>query len=502
MVKAIKRFYPLIVGWFRPVTRAEPMTSPSPELSPPQIAPGLTVFHGRDKWLRPPRKSERAERKPRREIVAKRQRATTEPVTKITRQRDNPWSFARDSEDSGVFYFRGALLDRLDHYFRMLARMRHGDRDAYDLYSKVGGVMLPHSAMGATHELPAFWRDPKKRPAFGCVCFMRDTPEEEEKEDNTLQLAYFKKLEHPPAEVQPTAGDVYELCVYYDDLGTGAVGRRRKHPKWMRRGGFAMQYYVSIEPDGSLRALKTLQTSYETITSRGGHFGYSNSACSNKSRGGGGGQSTRRQMFTHHVPYRHWDYPKFAHECWRERKDKLQFPTFEQWAATNLNSLANFAQSAELGVLVTVKNQISDAAVFALEWKRTAYFFKDRDVTINEKGSVARIFHIVRPHMRKLKDGRELAVKLHFRGLRTFQWGKYSVQVTVPGLHHMPLVEFTPGMTDALALPPEERHDMITMKTVGEKLAEHIGGVPLAAINWEDHTQSRERSAPTETGHA
>jgi hypothetical protein len=71
--------------------------------------------------------------------------------------------------------------------------------------------------------------------------------------------------------------------------------------------------------------------------------------------------------------------------------------------------------------------------VFGVAIKRTAYFFKDRSAVVDQSGGKKRIFHIVRPHVRA--NGQ--AVKLHFRGLRKFNWNGYDIAISVPGRDHL-----------------------------------------------------------------
>jgi hypothetical protein len=55
----------------------------------------------------------------------------------------------------------------------------------------------------------------------------------------------------------------------------------------------------------------------------------------------------------------------------------------------------------------------------------------DRDVVLNDAGSKRRIFHVVRPHERHLPSGDVRIIKMHHRGMRTFDWNGYAVHITV-----------------------------------------------------------------------
>jgi len=83
-------------------------------------------------------------------------------------------------------------------------------------------------------------------------------------------------------------------------------------------------------------------------------------------------------------------------------------------------------------------------AVFGIEPQRVPYFFKDRDVVLNQHGHKQRIFHPVRPHVKA--DG--TAVPMRFRGLKDFEWAGYHVSITVPGRDHFFLQEFNVPLYD------------------------------------------------------
>jgi hypothetical protein len=137
--------------------------------------------------------------------------------------------------------------------------------------------------------------------------------------------------------------------------------------------------------------------------------------------------------------------------------------------------MATFCNANDTGVRISIEAKDGMAASFGLDMKRSAYFFKDRDPVLTPQGRKARIFHVVRPHMRRLKDGRELALKMHFRGLRRFAWGDYQVHITVPGLHHKPLTELMPDLADLEAARALNRDKgMVPTKVFGDMLHDYL----------------------------
>lgn len=449
-----------------PPVQAEP--PPTPERIAQKILKRARSRREPDKWLHPIHKPHKprdpdAPHKPRKPRTVLELGADNDPAVFPTGGDDeHHWDLRPQSEDTGVFYFRGALLDRLDIYFRAVARMKKAHRDAYDIYTRVGGTMIPSNSLASMCTLPAFWHTPKNRPAFGCV----HVASADRNDDNMLQLLYFEKMAEPGPWIELAPGaDVYEVNAYLDDLANDASERinklkSRRWRRWLRQCGFVFQFWVAVEPDGSMRPLKTLQTDWKNITYRGNGY-----------RGGG---KTRKQVFSESIPQKYWSYPYNLRWWWKECHEQDKYhETIEEWACSTLRLIANFAQAAEFAVRISVEDAHEHRAVFALDWKRTSYFFKDRDVILTPKGKSARIFHIVRPHMRKGAGGQETAVHMHFRGLRRFKWGNYNVHITVPGLHHMPLVEFTVGM-----VPMQEPNDDILLDSnyIGSELAAHLDG--------------------------
>jgi hypothetical protein len=124
--------------------------------------------------------------------------------------------------------------------------------------------------------------------------------------------------------------------------------------------------------------------------------------------------------------------------------------TPEQVVTGLFTLVANMYEAAQAGVInVEARAPNKLVANFAVDVRRTPYFFKDRDAVVADAGHTKRIFHIVRTHTRTTKSGQETAVKTHFRGLRSFVWNGFAVNITVPVRDHLAIADLDVGALDA-----------------------------------------------------
>jgi hypothetical protein len=340
--------------------------------------------------------------------------------------------------DSGEFYFREAILDQLDYYFTCIKRMRRSDPDAFGLYSRVGALLMPRGLLDDSDYpliglgVSSWFRT--VLPDFGAV-FYGDKARRSEAEVSSKKHSlwprffYFRKYKHGrgPVAIEPvTDGAVYVLTAYWD----------RPEEKGFKAA--PSELAVAVERDGSVRLLRTLTS--ETVTIR-------------HKRGIDRG---RRTTFERPV----WAKGGAFLRGWAG-EHRIEAEEMAQRLFAQATVLVELAQNSMVRVSV---NRADLTAAFTVNIKRTPYFFKDRELVVNENGRRKRIFHIVRPHVRA--DGR--AVKMHFRGMRDFAWNGYRIVVTVPGLHHAELSELNRGMIDG------QVHEGYTMPQSGELLRERI----------------------------
>jgi len=381
-------------------------------------------------------------------------------------------SATEDPEQWGQYYFRDAILDQLDMYFTYLKRMKRADSDAYNLHRQLGIQIMPRSAIqtfdnwrseGQIDELSAWWKQHK--PAFGAISYGIDSAslhdekkfvdappeffEEQDKyrpsrgkhvqkafhriatatggggavdvgggkkEDSGLiwfpKFLYFQKCKRIPGNIEHVSGsDVYIMTIYWDRVSGGSRTWHKRH-----KGGSPQEYALCINREtNQIRILRQQIVDSVKIKSRNSSKGYIN------------------------IPQKYWTSCADRHLNWAFGRNDA---SPEGYLIRCFVEAALMYESAALGSMIRVECQKNNlTAAFGVDVKRMSYFFKDRDRVLTPKGKSARIFHIVRPHVRVTKKG-EIGVKLTYRGLRQFSWAGYQIRISVPGRDHFHLAEF------------------------------------------------------------
>lgn len=323
------------------------------------------------------------------------------------------------------FTFKGAVLDGLDRHFYYLRRMRKADPEAYELYRRVGchcvpWVVFPSNEHGDFY-VSEVWGE--YRPAFGAVSFANLEGESAEVRHSIVpHFCYYQKYERngSPPWVQKFTGDIYSVTAYFDE---GEHGKKAR---------FAIELFVGVSPDGKIQLLRTKEVTF--VAARGGQ--------------------------RPDIPQTSWRVPDLARE-WSQGKGK----TPQEFVGHLFASLTRTYERASMGMTRIVAKKGGLAAVFSIPVSRTAYFFKDRDRLPD--GRKGRIFHSVRAHQRIGSRG----VRLHFRGLREFDWNGYHIHISVPGWHHDNVLRFNAG---SHSIPEEDKSDeFVGMGELGAMLEKH-----------------------------
>lgn len=354
-------------------------------------------------------------------------------------------------DEQGAFYFRETILDQLDRYFRLMRRMRDGDREAYDLHSKIGAFVVPRKVWhGFEHfnpqgmpELQPIWRT--TRPTFGAV-MLGATPEHAKLDiakDWLPAAIYFRKYAPAgvPAEVQPARGDIYAVTVYWDKITPGG----NRHERRARRTGAPTEFPVVIDATGRVGLLKTRITDEVLVRQ--------------KKRGKG-----RGKQFP--VPRRQWRHDDFFVEWAASKQAKV-----DAYLTALFIDAANIITDAAMSAIRVRVQCDTLAACFAVNMLRTPYFFRDRDAVMTAGGTKKPIFHIVRTHERQYASGRQSLVRTHFRGERRFKWNGYDVEISVPYRDHSALFDVDFGAYDSSRVESPDR--MVDMRGLGNALRKH-----------------------------
>lgn len=324
----------------------------------------------------------------------------------------------------GRFHFRGDILDQLPLYFKYLRRMRRIDPDAYALYSQIGAHIHPVDATWHREESSAWFRA-GHRPSFGCVSFCAPDNEHADGKWIGIKFAYFQKFRRWKQGVAPqptrTGEQIYEVTGYFDEASDKKLGA----------SGVPVQFYVGVSPDGSIRPLK--QREWRKIGPAVEHL---------------------------------WRYPTMLQHWARDNQRPIENITIGLFLA-----VAYGIESAETGLRVFARKGGLTAS-FTIGMERTAYFFRDRDLEINDKGTRKKIFHIVRTHKRIVAGGHETYVKSHFRGERRFTWNGARVVITVPGKHHNLLAEAE--MEAIMSRGKSTPKDTLAPQDFGAAVARHL----------------------------
>lgn len=371
----------------------------------------------------------------------------------------------REHEIYGEFNFRDTILDQLERYWVYLKRMKLRDKDSFELYSKFGAKVVPPATFllqdgwrkseedkdkFVDKHLSAWWKS--HRPSFGCITYgMTKRIEDDEltaipdDKDKSLKLwipkfLYFVKYKCPPPEVQlMSGGDIYKMTVWWD--------KPQDKSKWgkAQKGGRPDEFAVFISADGeTIKILKLLKTEMVEVPSK------------------------RNGLDKFRIPKTAWAFPE--HHCSSAKDEGL---TVQQYLI-HLFCQATYAyERTNYSMLRIAVMNGNLTAVFSVDPRRMAYFFQDRDITLTEHGVKKKIFHMVRPHERVV-GGNKKHVKLHFRGLREFEWAGYRVRITVPGRDHFLPDEMDIGVYDEYWVDPKDRGDFLSEGQMADMLVHAI----------------------------
>jgi hypothetical protein len=298
----------------------------------------------------------------------------------------------RDAEEQGLWYDLGDLLKHLDLYFELLVHMRRSDPDGYVMYRRVGGIVGCPNALYEHATLPASWRHGSP-PTFGASMLW---PELAAEGEISFAFGYFRKFEALPHVQALPHTTIYQVTLVYAKEGLGPTNTA------------FVSFHVAVDRMGDVTVLRENVSGQETLS-----------------------YNSRKT-----IPKRAWQYPSALRWLWRSKQIRREeFPTIQDYGSWVFRVLVQGWDQASGGILVRVKRG-GVAACFCIDMLRTPYFFRDRDLVVDQSGRRKKIIHIVRTHERRLGHNRRTFVRSHFRGMRQFRWHDYDVSVSMPGWHH------------------------------------------------------------------
>lgn len=362
---------------------------------------------------------------------------------KKPRSRFKDTAHIADVEESGRWYFKRDILDRLDQYFHYLKRLRRHDPEAYDLYCQVGGyINNTHGGvkvcMNPGSRLDSSWKVEGHLPGFACVTFP-ECDDDVERDTIRPKLMYFQKVDRS-YYCEPSVDTVYKVTAFMAER----ADPRLNHP---------ITFHVAVDKDNRPRVLREMRLLKQMLPpSRVAGTKYGWKQVTHVSWGLNSGLAQLAGEVKRREP---------NHEHWTTQHQGIFI--FSLIANTHATA------SADIHIRVTRGNLVG---LFCVDLLRTPYFFNDRETGLARDGKRKRIFHIVRTFKRNHKDGSHRYVKSHFRGERTFLWNQHKVQISMPGKHHAILNMFSGGFTDEELM--NERKGTMTPKQLGEGLARHM----------------------------
>jgi hypothetical protein len=332
-------------------------------------------------------------------------------------------------ENTGVFYFRHDVLDQLPDYMKHVKKMASSDPDAFALYSKLGGTLLPPSTLLASTLNDV---DVTSIPSFSCVMLGKD----KSKDDGRVfaKMGYLQKIEKSPFVAHDTypGATTFRMVLFYS-------------PQDDPNFSLPVRYHVSVRPDGSVRLLRELLESRKQMRSKTGPWHHRN----------------------YSIPVRQWDISDHLRTLARENDCDV-----ETMAQTCFCLLASVAPRMRIGFQIRASKNNGPRAVFNIAAKRTPYFFKDRDITVNENGRTKRVFHYVAGHQRS--DGS--LVRPHVRGVRSFAWNGYNIHIGIPDMTMPDIRRFKSGVLEVGA-QEDIPLDYVESEEAGERILRALEAV-------------------------
>lgn len=345
-----------------------------------------------------------------------------------------PSSRSEDVEMSGRWFFKKDILDCLDDYIDAARQLKKLSPDTYDLYSKTGAVLASSGIVFAADITNKHIMGLQVgRTSFGAFVMPLSGQGKSGDGHVPCKIICFERLSTSPWFVEPfsSEGFVYQVSMIWLKKNSKVSG--------------VAKFYVHIGKNGDFKLLRERGVRKQVLPRSGGgvisHSGlWQNDALEKLCRDQKGinGEPVTPQEFAKQVFC-------WAYSSYREASMDVRVAAF--------------------------KGGVN--AVFSVDLLRVPYFFNDRERVVGVDGKTRKIFHIVRPHKR-VTGKKQTYVKSHFRGLRSFCWNGYMVNVSMPGFHHPDVLDSPDISAVSLSDDVTDTSDYLTPKEVGDSISKRL----------------------------
>lgn len=280
------------------------------------------------------------------------------------------------------------VLDQLPSYFRDLNALRKVDRDAYDIFATLGGILASEESLFCT-EIP----EVDARPHISCI-FMPQSASLDSKFLHAsiiyafrVQSAAMIVMRDGSKVLIPADGETYRLSLVWIKDGTPYCGT----------------CFVHLSASGEVVVLKEKRPVQQCLPGHGGYRAFS--------------------TFKFEEP--RWLLGLVAEN--KNFKDTASAARF--LLAITLNN-----RRPHDSILVRA-NKGNATAAWTIGRNDAKRFFATRSTDLASDGKRKRVLHYVAAHQR-IVGTHVSRVREHYRGERTFAWNGYDIYVSGLGFHH------------------------------------------------------------------
>lgn len=311
------------------------------------------------------------------------------------------------------------LLDNIEHVYAALNMDRIKDLQCFKMLDEVGAVLVHASQIAAAREDNRGvldWFSVDALPANIIVAWPKPLT------SGSPGIFQFVKVKAPPVGFFPVknAAAYYKVALIMEGIKSGRTTGTGKLQGWAR--------YAAVTLDGLACPCPQAFPFHSSVVARMKN-----------------GKTKRREWTSTRIAY---DVPT-----------PLNDTTWTEFFSSIMRAVA--MRDASIQVRFT-KNR--KALVVPIGFDSAKTFFKERIPVRSKAGRSSPIFHFVTAHSRKNGSN----VRMHFKGLRSFVWNGFGVQINIPGKHARMISAFDVAGVEYDFEPPGS--DYITEDQLAEQI--------------------------------